>query len=507
MHLLYVRFIPRHGDPYPPSKGRAVKCSWNVITQVCETQTWGEIENPEIPRSVSTPRSVSHRPVPGKLRINMKPYACIFAVMLLHSIPSLSQDTLSLEESIRIGLEQNFDIRIARNDRSVAENNHTLGNAGFLPAVGVDGALTKQVQNSNQVFVDGRDQVVSNAQSSNLAASASVDWVIFDGAQMFVNYQQLGELKQAEAMNTEIVIENKVAEISNAYYTVVLEKAQQDVFQQSLEVSQQRLDIAEAKYKVGKASKLEYLTAQVDYNADKSALIRQNEALYNAKVELNRLLNRPPDTEFNVPGKIDPNLQLSKEILQAAVVNANPSLLLAQQNQNIAYLETKRLQAQYYPRISLNAGYSYNSLESQAGFIISRRSNGPFYGITGTWNIFDGFNRKRVVQNARIEMQNADLQIESTRQSLLAALEKSYKAYTNSIVLVELEQANLEVAKENTQIALERYRLGGANNLELREVQQNAVEAESRLINAIYDTKLAEIELVRLSGQMVQSSQ
>lgn len=436
----------------------------------------------------------------------MKSYCYILGItFILNSIPSLAQDTLTLSEAIRIGLEQNFDIRIAQNNLEIAENNHTVGNAGFLPTVGIDGALRQEIQNTNQVFVDGRDQNVANAQSRNIAASATIDWVIFDGTQMFINYQQLDELKQAEAINTELTIENKIAEISNAFYTVILEKAQQEVFQETLDVSEERLEIAKAKYRVGKVSKLEYLTAQVDYNADKSALIQQNEVLYNAKVELNNLLNRAPDTEFNVPNEIDPNLALNIEELRNVIVSSNPSLLLAQRNQNIAYLEMKRLRSQYYPRISLNGGFSYNALEAQAGFILLRRSNGPFYGITGTWNIFDGFNRKREIQNTKINIETSELETESIRQSLLAQLEKNFMDYTNSIILIELEEENLEVAKENTQIALERYRLGNTNNLELREVQQNAVEAESRLINAVYSTKLAEIELLRLSGQVINS--
>lgn len=424
---------------------------------------------------------------------------------MLSSIPSSGQDTLTLPEVIQIGLEENFNIRIARNNLKIAENNHTPGNAGFLPSLGAAGAVTQETQDTRLTFASGEEQNRAGAQSTNISASANIEWVIFDGTQMFVNYQQLDELKQAGAINTELTIENKIAEISSAFYTVVLEKAQQKVFQNSLDLSGERLDIAKTKYNVGKTSKLEYLTAQVDYNADKSALMQQNEVLYSAKVELNNLLNRTPDTGFNVPDNIDPNLTLDKEELLNTITGNNPSLLLAQRNQSIAYLEMRRLQTRYYPRVSLNAGYSYNSLEAEAGFIFQRRSNGPFYGITGTWDIFDGFNRKREAQNAKINIETSELEAEEIRQSLLAALEKNFMNYKNSISLIELEQENLEVARENAQIALERYRLGSTSNLELREVQQNAVEAESRLINVVYSTKLAEIELLRLSGQLINS--
>ncbi len=430
---------------------------------------------------------------------------CFLTGILFCCNTAFAQDTLSLRQAIQIGLENNFDILIAKNNQLIAKNNNSLGNAGFLPSANLYADLTKETQDTEQVFADGRKQNVDNAKSTNKVASGEIQWVIFDGTQMFVNYQQLNELEQAEAISTEITIENKVAEISSAYYLVILQQAQQKVFQESLVLSQERLDIAKAKYNVGKASKLEYLTAQVDYNADKSALIQQNEVLYNAKVSLNNLLNRVPDTSFEVPNEIAPDLTLQMEVLREAIVATNPNLLLAQRNQNIAYLEAKRLRAGYYPQIALTGGFNYNSLEAQAGFVLLRNSNGPYYGITGTWNIFDGFNRKRGIQNAKIEIENTLLQTERLKQELLAELEKNFMDYTNNITLVELEEENLDVAKENTQIALERYRLGNTNNLELREVQQNAVEAESRLINAIYSTKLAEIELLRLSSKIIES--
>lgn len=418
----------------------------------------------------------------------------------------MAQDTLQLAEAVQLGLENNFDIRIVRNSVEVAENNYSYRNAGFLPSLNANGAITKEIQDTQQSFLDGREQNANNAASTNIGASATLDWTIFDGTRMFIEYEQLGVLRKAEATSAEITIENTIAQICNAFYSVILEKAQMDVLEESLELSEERVRIAKTKYEVGRASKLEYLAAQVDYNEDKSALIRQQEIFYTAKVNLNTLISLPPDHDFLVPGQIDPNLELDKEALRNSVLESNPNLLLAWQTQNLAYLEMKALKTDYFPTVALNAGYGYNSLEAEAGFVFLRRSNGPFYGLTGTWTIFDRFNRKREVQNALVQVETTELEIERVKQSLLADLERSYINYLNSVNLFQLEQENLEIAKENAQIALERYRLGNSNALELREAQINAVQAESRLINAVYSTKIAEIELLRLSGQILSNA-
>ncbi len=435
----------------------------------------------------------------------MKSYIIIILTTLSFQA-TFAQDTLFLQNAIRIGLENNYAIQIAENDQQIFENNHSLGNAGFLPTLDVDVSQTYDIQDSELNFASGDDQVRNGAKSNNFNAGATLEWIVFDGMQMFVAYDRLEAEKEASAIQTEIAMENTLAQISGAYYTVVQEQARLNVFQESLGLSQERVDIAKAKYEVGKASKLEYLAAQVDYNADKSDLILQKENLYNAKVNLNTLLTRPPDIDFSVPVRIDPNLTLNKEELKETMDASNPDILLAQRNQHAQYLQMKELKGDILPEISLFTGYNYATSEAEAGFVLSRKADGISYGIRGSMNIFDGFNRTREIQNAKIVLETTDLQIENLRLELNAALERSFINYENSIDLITLERENLGIARENAEIALERYRLGRSDPLELREAQRNAVEAESRLIDAIYNTKIAEIELLRLTGQIMDTA-
>jgi outer membrane protein TolC len=207
-----------------------------------------------------------------------------------------------------------------------------------------------------------------------------------------------------------------------------------------------------------------------------------------------------------VPVRIDPNLTLDKAALREMIASGNPDLLFAQRSLNVQYLQTKELKGAILPEISLFTGYNYAHSEAEAGFTLGRTADGISYGIRSTMNIFDGFNRTREIQNAKILLETTDLQIENLRLELNAELEKAYMNYQNSIDLITLERENLGVARENAEIGLERYRLGNSNALELREAQRNAVQAESRLIDAVFNTKIAEIELMRLTGQMVDSA-
>jgi outer membrane protein TolC len=417
--------------------------------------------------------------------------------------PAVGQDTLRLAEAVQLGLENNFNIRIAGNNVAIAENNYTLGNAGFLPTVDLAASQNYDVQDSELNFASGDNQVVNGARSNNFNAAALLNWTVFDGTRMFTTYDKLAEIKQANQLDAQVVLENTISDISTAYYTVILEQARVAVLQNSVELSNERKQLARSLYEVGKTSKLDYLAAQVDYNADTSALIQQKGRLYNAKVNLNALLARSPEVEINVPGQIDANLELSLAVLREKALSSNPNLLLARRNQSIAYLEMRELRAEVLPEVNLNLGYNYATSEAQAGFVLGRRSNGVAYGISANMSVFDGFNRTRQSQNAKILIENSEIQIESLQLALEANLQSTFVDYTNNIILLELESENLEIARQNAEIALERYRLGRSNSLELREAQVNAVEAESRLINAVYTTKVAEIELLRLSGQIL----
>ncbi len=437
--------------------------------------------------------------------MNFRILSVIISALLLGSISAQGQDTLRLSEAVQIGLENNYNIRIARNNVGIAENNHSLGNAGFLPTVDVLASRDFDIQDSELNFASGDNQIVNGARSNSLAASALLNWTIFDGGRMFVTYERLAEIRRTSELDAQVVLENLIANISTAYYTVILEQARVEVLQNAVELSSERRSLARNLYEIGKASKLEYLAAQVDYNADTSALIQQKGRLYNASVSLNTLMARSPETEVTVPDQIDANLELSLGDLRENTFASNPNLMLARRNQRIAYLQMRELKSEILPELGVNLGYNFATSEAEAGFVLGRRANGVAYGLTASMTLFDGFNRIRQSQNARILIENSELQLEDLRLQLQSDLQTTFVDYTNSIILLELESNNLEIARENTEIALERYRLGRSNFLELREAQINAVEAESRLINAIYSTKIAEIELLRLSGQILSS--
>ena len=420
-----------------------------------------------------------------------------------------AQELLTLEEAIRIGLEQNYDIRIAENDQDILSNNYKYGKYNFLPSINASGFRNYDVQDIEQGRNNERGDTViiaNNATSNQLSASIDLEWTIFDGLGMFATYDKVNEIRKAGKSNFKAVIERAIADISEAYYTIVLEKEKVKVLENTLGLSEKRKEIAQAIFEVGRSSKLEYLAAQVDLNADVSELIDQKERYHNAKVNLNRIIGRAVDVEFEVVNAIDVPQEMDIAQLKQNLEENNPYLQVLQSNQRITLLETKEIRAERFPEINLNTGYRYNDSESQVGFASYNVYSGYYYGVSASIPILNGMNITRRVQNSKIQQESSEIIYDQTKAALTASLNNVYLSYQNALELLKLETENLQIAKESEDIAYDRYTLGNANFLELREAQRNAVEAESRLIDASYKAKIAEIELLRITGQLLQNT-
>ena len=424
-----------------------------------------------------------------------------FSALFILSVLVQAQERLTFQDAVAIGLENNLSIKISRKTSEVSANNYDKSIGGLLPTLSLSASKNFSEQDVKQQLArDNQVNEINNAKTNNLNISPTLNWTIFDGFGMFHTRDRLRTEAELGMDDLKIQIENNIAQIASAYYRVVLETERLRVFQQALELSGERVELARTQYEVGRASKLVLLQAQVDYNSDSSALLSQKVLINNGKVNLNQLMGRELDADFSVNSEFEINARLVlNALLDSAELN-NPAVVRAQRSREVNYLQLKELNAQKLPQVSLNFGYTYNDRNSDAGAVLSNISSGINYGIGASWNIFNGFDLKRREQNAQIQIELADLQIQSLQQSLEADIRRGYVNYSNGLSLASLEELNLEVARENYDIALERYKVGNSNAIELREAQVALVQAEIRKISAEFNVKIAEIELKRLAG-------
>jgi outer membrane protein TolC len=417
-----------------------------------------------------------------------------------------AQQVLTLEDAIQQGISKQYSIQISRQRERIAANENTLGNAGFLPTI--TGTATKNytISGLDQSFFGGlRPPLVQSGVNSNSGnAGVVMAWTLYDGQGMFILRDRFKELQNLGAKQTETNIENLIALISSTYYDLIRQNLRVNNFKKGLEISNDRLKLAKDRYEVGQGSKVDYYSAQVDYNEDKALLIAQEQSFTNTKIGFNTILIKDYKSDFQINNNIDllPKLKLGE--LKMSALSQNPTLISAILSKKISDLDTKNLQSQQKPQIDLLAGYAMNNVANGAGFGVEKGSSDVFnYGLRATINIFDGYNQKRRIQNAKINAEIAAIQIDDLKNALLSSLERTYVTYENSMNLIQLETENYTIAKQNIEIAFDRFKVGIATSYELREVQRNAVAAETRLIEAKFAAKSAEIELIRLSGNLL----
>lgn len=413
-----------------------------------------------------------------------------------------SAQKLTLQECLEKGLENNYSLRISRNKEHIAHNNATPANAGYLPSLDLNAGYNASLSSSDsKLRSTGETQEMRNSLDHGLNAGIGLSWTIFDGFNISTNYKQLKELERMGETNTRITIEDFIANLTAEYYNFIQQRLRLANYYYAVQLSRERLRIVEERYNIGNFSRLDYQQAKVDFNADSAQYIKQQEIVLTSRIALNEMMAidevyTPIETaETDIVA--DTTFQFND--LWNNLLQRNADLLLAEQNNTMAQLDYKKVLSRNYPYVRLNAGYDYSFNKYDTNSYTRRSNWGGSAGVTVGFNLWDG-NRRREKRNAKIEIANAELQRNQLELALKAELGNLWQAYRNNIQLLNLERQNVVTARENHEIAKERYMLGDISGIEMREAQKSLLDAEERLISVEYQTKLCEISLLQISG-------
>jgi len=413
-----------------------------------------------------------------------------------------AQDTLRLQDAITIALKNNYDIRLVNNDVQIAKNNRNAGNAGMLPSLAGTFSEGGSRQNTVQTPATGDERRANGVRSTNQSYGVALDWTIFDGLQMFANYDRLKELEKQGTVNAKQAVLSTISDVVTAYYAIVRQQQLVKATDSALKISLLRVTIADNKLKIGRGSKLDVLTAKVDYNADTTLYLQQKNLLNTSRITLNQLVARDLNIIFFADEKLNIENDLKLAELEAQTQQLNPDLQNAFINKKIAELNLKQVKGQRYPTVAINSGYEFSRSTSPTGFNQKFKANGLTYGLTASLNVFNGFLQRQNERNAKVQINSSELSLEKTKQDVNALLISTYQNYLTNLDLLRVETGNVDLAKQNLEITFEKYRLGSISPLELREAQRNSINAIIRFLDAQYQAKISEINLKEVSGTL-----
>ncbi|PKH67814.1 transporter [Flavobacterium sp. ALD4] len=441
-----------------------------------------------------------------KMKANkMKYYKVLIKSLILFFFCVLkmnAQEILTIEDAVKIALENNYEIKIATNELTIDKTNVSAGNAGMLPKATASIIDNNSIINLSQTRTDGTVNSLDNAKNNSLSYGVNLDWTVFDGFKMFAKLEQLKELQKQGESQLKLTLITKISDVNAVYFDLVQQQQQLNALDSTIVISNQRLTLAQNRFTIGKASKLAVLNAHVDLNTDKVTILRQKELYANTKTLLNQILARDTKTDFKVVDSIivDPTLSLPELTLLAE--KQNPQLESLIINTRVAELQLKQIKAVRYPTVKVNTGYTFSDSQSSLGFTTQSSAKGLNYGFSAFLNLFDGLAQNRNEKIASIQIENSKMQIEQQRLALNSQLTNFYQTYLTNLELIDLEENNEVIAKQNLDITLDKFHIGTITTLEFRTAQLNHVNAKVRYSNAQFQAKLSEIALRELAGNL-----
>lgn len=419
-----------------------------------------------------------------------------------------SQKQILLDEVIALALENGYDVRLSKNALEAVSTDNNFAVGGFLPQLNGTASTTWNNNNQKLEFQDASRNNSGKAESNNTAAGVQLSWLLFDGTRMFATRERLAEMERQGEVNVKNQMVNTIAQVVTNYYNIIQQKQQLRALEELMLLNEERVRLADRKLSVGAGIKQELLQAKLDLNAQRTQFINQQTAIEQLKNQLNVLVGMKLPGIYEVSDSIEINLNITKEEIANNIDSKNFLLQSMRQSMSVAQLQYRERFGEYFPTISFGAAYNYSFTDNKTLInpfqALSNRSNGYNYGFTLGVPILNNFVTRRNVQQAQINFNRQELLYDQQRAVINTSVHNAYVNYDNARKILLIEEENILLAKENTNIAMESFKRGVSTFIEQRTAQQSLEDAYNRLINARYLAKVAETELLRLSGDLLK---
>jgi outer membrane protein TolC len=421
---------------------------------------------------------------------------------LLFSQEINAQNNLSLKEAVTIAIQNSYDIKLVENNLSIAQNNNNYGVAGGLPTVTANGTNNNTLTTINQTFPDAsRNTTRSGVDGSTLNGGLTATMILFNGYRIAATKDRLESIQKQTEAALQVQMLNTSSTVMQQYYNVIRQLAFLKTIEKSIEASEQRVAIVKTRQELGVANQADLLQSSLDLNALLQAKQNQLLVLDQVKADLFNSMVVPANSNYVFTDSIQVDQKMILSDVESKM-KAHPLLQSAQQLINVNQFLEKETKALMYPILRANSGFNYNSNKSTAGFILLNESYGPFLGFNLSIPIYAGTANKRAYKNAQINTVNSKIQYDNTAQNLSTELFKTYQNYQNSLKQTPVEIENYKMSDALLSLVMERFKLGEATIVDVKQAQQSFETAGFRLTSLQFSAKIAEIELKRMSNQL-----
>ena len=442
----------------------------------------------------------------------MKRFNKLKAIWIL-ILPSIfgsvhAQNSISLEKALAITIKENIDIKIKTTELDQVKNYEKVGVLGVLPIIKVNGAASGNTGSSSIEFATEDFPEINDAdsESKSIIGNVEISYSLFGGLASVYTYQKLK--KQSDLKSTELLmkIEQVLLNTAKQYYDIAYLQEENKILYELLEVSKERYSRVKIQNEFGNASKLDLLAAEIDLNKDSVTVMNSDYQLKAAKERLNQTLNRDLSTDYAVESYVEINKDLNYSELLELTNQNNSNILLHQYLIEITRKDKKINNTSIFPSVSVSAQYGYNQNESNTSIILDQSNTGLTGFVNLSWDIFDAMARKRIAQNTQIEIESNELKLESIKKEIQKEFNVTYQQYENNIKLIEIETRNNEASERFFQRAKNQFFQGQLSRSDFRLAQVDLSISKNRLNQSLFMAKIAELNLYRLSGKIINET-
>ena len=435
----------------------------------------------------------------------MKKVLNILSIFFLIAINVTAQEELTISSAIKKTLENNLDIEVSENFKRIAKNNSSILNNNYLPNIQLGSEINTNIQSIEIETPSGISGTLDDTQTDNSSAVLSIDYNIIDASGRKYNYKKSKELYSKSNLEVQEIIENTILQLFTVFFEVGRLSEEKEILKNSLDISKRRYERRLLEYEYGQTNNLEVLNAEVDVNSDSINLLNTSKKLFNARSDLNLIMNVDLESEFNINTNINFLDQDEINNIFSNDIYNNTRLLIIEKDIIISNLERKIAKSSYLPTLGLIGSYGWNESinDNPYAFYNKSISDGFSAGINIRWDIFRGGKKIIANKNAEIGQENSELTKKKTVLELKKELRNAYQTHLNNLFILEVQRKNLSTNKNNFDRNIERYKIGQVSSIEFRRAQLNLLNAELSKSSAKYQAKISEAYFLKISGEII----
>ncbi len=430
-------------------------------------------------------------------------------IFLITIIPflSFSQEILSLENAIKVGLKKNFDIQLSKKNKEISQLNNNLGNSGSLPTINISSKKEDAVSDQSKNPTSFIQEILS---SESINASANMSWTLLSGYRIQATKEKLRQLEFLSNGNLTLTIENTTQAIILSYYNCILQKERLKLLQNVVNLSRERLIYQKTKYDIGVSSKMDVLQIETSLLTDSSNLLIQRLNYNNSVKNLNLVLGVDLNSEWNLTDKMSKKTQLFNfEELQSEMLKNNTTMINQSINNEIIRQDITLSKSVYYPIVSFNSGASYNESTYDIGDSGFEGNNtgetlNYYANISVNFRLYDGGKYRKLLQEAEIKNEINSLRLEKLQEETKNQLSINYEKYNSRIIIFNLSKKAFDIAEINYQLANDKNNRGTINSFKLRDIEIAYLNSGISYLQSNYNLNESYLELVKITGGIIE---